>query len=336
MTRLRLFAAVLAAACVAAPAFAQAAGDFYKGKTVYLWIGEAPGGDYDTWGRLVGAHIKDHIPGTPTVVSQNVEGAGGLIALNRMANTAAKDGTVFGNVNRGLPFEPLLGGAGVQFDPRKLNWIGSPELDVIVCTARKDAEVKTLEDLKTKELIVGATGSGADTLTYPQFLQGLLGLKFKIVKGFPGSGPIVLAAERGEVQGLCNSYASVTRQAYYRNGGLNILFQGAETRDPRLANVPTPFDVAKSEEDRQALRLFLDRAAVGRPFVAPGAVPTDRIAILRKAFDETVKDPAFLEAAKKARLNVSPITGQQIAEVIESAYKTPQPVVERTKKLMGR
>jgi len=336
MTRFRVAAAALAALCTAAPVFAQSAGDFYKGKTVYLWIGEAPGGDYDTWGRLVGAHIKEHIPGSPTIVAQNVEGAGGLIAINRLANTAAKDGTVFGNVNRGLPFEPLLGGAGAQFDPRKLNWIGSPELDVIVCTARKDAEVKTLKDLETKELIVGATGSGADTLTYPQFLQGLLGLKFKIVKGFPGSGPIVLAAERGEVQGLCNSYSSVSRQSYYRAGNLSILFQGAETRDPRLADVPTPFDVAKSEEDRQALRLFLDRAAVGRPFVAPPNVPSERIAILRKAFDETVKDPDFLDAAKKAKLNVSPLTGQQIADVIESAYTTPQPVIDRTKKLMGR
>jgi tripartite-type tricarboxylate transporter receptor subunit TctC len=335
MSRFRIAAAALAAICAAAPAFA-AGGDFYKGKTVYLWIGEAPGGDYDTWGRLVGAHIKDHIPGNPTIVAQNVEGAGGLIAINRLAHTAAKDGTVFGNVNRGLPFEPLLGGMGAQFDPRTLNWIGSPELDVIVCTARKDAEVKSLEDLKTKELIVGATGSGADTLTYPQFLQGLLGLKFKIVKGFPGSGPIVLAAERGEVQGLCNSYASVTRQAYYRNGGLNILFQGAEKPDPRLADVPTPFTITKSEEDRQALRLFLDRAAVGRPFVAPPGIPAERVATLRKAFDETVKDPAFIDAAKKAKLNVSPITGQEIAEVIDAAYKTPKPVIDRTKKLMGR
>src|SRR5690242_7442011 len=165
-------AAAAAACCLAAPAFAQT--DFYKGKTVYLWIGEAAGGDYDTWGRLVAQHIKNHLPGNPTIVAQNVEGAGGLTAINRIAHIAPKDGTVFGDVNRGLPFEPLLGGKGALFDPRTLTWIGSPELDVIVCTARKDAPVKTLQDLKTKELIVGATGSGADSLTYPQFLQGLL------------------------------------------------------------------------------------------------------------------------------------------------------------------
>jgi tripartite-type tricarboxylate transporter receptor subunit TctC len=335
MTRLRLAAAAAAAFCIAVPALGQAA-DFYKGRTVYLWIGEAAGGDYDTWGRIVGAHIKDHIPGNPTIVPQNVEGAGGLTAINRIAITAAKDGTVFGDINRGLPFEPLLGGTGVHFDPRTLNWIGSPELDVIVCTARKDAEVKTLKDLETKELIVGATGSGADTLTYPQFLQGLLGLKFKIVKGFPGSGPIVLATERGEVQGLCNSYSSVSRQAYYREGNLNLLFPGSETPDPRIADVPTPFELAKSDSDRQALRLFLARAAVGRPFVAPPGVPADRIAILRKAFEDTMVDPAFVDATKKAKLNLSPITGQQIAAVIEDAYKTPKPVIERTKQLMGR
>jgi tripartite-type tricarboxylate transporter receptor subunit TctC len=336
MTRLSIAAAALAALCAAAPAFGQSTEDFYKGKTVYLYIGEAAGGDYDTWGRVVAQHIKDHLPGNPTIVPQNVEGAGGLTAINRIANVAPKDGTVFGDINRGLPFEPLLGGAGTLFDPRKLNWIGSPELDVIVCTARKDAEVKTLKDLQTKELIVGATGSGADTLTYPQFLQGLLGLKFKIVKGFPGSAPIVLAAERGEVQGLCNSYVSVSRQSMFREGKLNILFQGSEKPDPRLPNVPTPFALAKSDADRQALRLFLARAAVGRPFVAPGGVPADRIAALRKAFDDTMKDPEFVADTKKAKLNVSPITGQQIADVIEEVYKTPQPVIARTKELMGR
>lgn len=341
MTRLRVVAAAfaaigMAAAGAAVPAFAQSAADFYKGKTVYLYIGEAAGGDYDTWGRVVAQHIKDHIPGNPTVVPQNVEGAGGLTAMNRIANVAPKDGTVFGDINRGLPFEPLLGGQGTLFDPRKMNWIGSPELDVIVCTARKDAEVQNLKDLQTKELIVGATGSGADSLTYPQFLQGLLGLKFKIVKGFPGSGPIVLAAERGEVQGLCNSLVSVSRQALFREGKLNIILQGAEKRDPRIPDVPTPFDLAKTEADRQALKLFLARAAVGRPFVAPGGVPADRIAALRKAFDDTMKDPGFVEDTKKAKLNVSPLTGQQIADVIEDVYKTPQAVIDRTKELLAR
>jgi tripartite-type tricarboxylate transporter receptor subunit TctC len=340
MTRLRVAVAALAAlgtaALGAAPAFAQSSADFYKGKTVYLYIGEAAGGDYDTWGRVVAEHIKDHIPGNPTIVPQNVEGAGGMTAINRIANVAPKDGTVFGDINRGLPFEPLLGGVGALFDPRKLSWIGSPELDVIVCTARKDAEVQTMQDLLTKELIVGATGTGADTLTYPQFLQGLLGLKFKIVKGFPGSGPIVLATERGEVQGLCNSYSSVTRQSIFREGKLNILFQGSEKPDPRIANVPTPFALAKTDADRQALKLFLARAAVGRPFVAPGAVPADRVAVLRKAFDDTMKDPAFIADTKKAKLNVSPVTGQQIADVIEDVYKTPQPVIDRTKQLLGR
>jgi tripartite-type tricarboxylate transporter receptor subunit TctC len=334
--RFRAAAVALAALVASGPAFAQSAADFYKGKTVYLYIGEAAGGDYDTWGRVVAQHIKDHLPGSPVIVPQNVEGAGGMTAINRIANVAPKDGTVFGDVNRGLPFEPLLGGTGAQFDPRKLNWIGSPELDVIVCTARKDAPVQTLEDLRTKELIVGATGTGADTLTYPQFLQGLLNLKFKIIKGFPGSGPIVLATERNEVQGLCNSYVSVSRQALFQEGKLNILFQGSEKPDPRLPNVPTPFALAKTDSDKQALRLFLARAAVGRPFVAPGGVPADRIAILRKAFDDTMKDPEFVADTKKAKLNVSPITGQQIADVINQVYTTPPEVIARTKELLSR
>ena len=314
---------------------AQTPEQFYKGKTVYLYIGEAEGGDYDTWGRLVAKHIKDHLPGNPNVVPQNVPGAGGLLALNQIANTVPKDGTVFGDVNRGMPFEPLLGDKAAQFDPRKLTWLGSPELDVIVCTARKDAPVQTMQDLFSKELIIGATGTGADTLTYPEFLQGLLGMKFKIVKGFPGSSPIVVATERGEVQGLCNSYTSVSRQAYYTAGNLTLLFQGSEKPDPRIPNVPVVMSLAKTDADRQALKLFLARAQLGRPFVAPPGIPADRAAALRTAFDATMKDPGFIDDAKKARLNLGPTTGQQLAQVVEDAYKTPPEVIERVVKLMG-
>jgi tripartite-type tricarboxylate transporter receptor subunit TctC len=332
-----LTAALFASALVGAGhGYAQTPEQFYKGKTIFLYVGEAEGGGYDTWGRLVAKHMKDHIPGNPNIVPQNVPGAGGLLALNQIANTAPKDGTVFGIVNRGMPFEPLLGGESTHFDPRKLNWIGSPELDVIVCTARKDAEVKTMQDLFSKELIIGATGTGADSLTYPEFMQGLLGMKFKIVKGFPGSSPIVAATERGEVQGLCNSYISVLNTAYYRDGHLNILFQAALKSDPRLKDVPVATDLAKTDADRLALKLFLARAAIGRPFVAPPNVPADRIAALRTAFDDTMKDPGFVEDTKRARLNLGPLTGQEIAQIIDEAYATPKDVVVRVEKAMGR
>jgi tripartite-type tricarboxylate transporter receptor subunit TctC len=330
-------AAFIGAALVAASAaHAQSPEQFYKGKTVYLYIGEAEGGGYDTWGRLVARHMKDHIPGNPSIVPQNVPGAGGLLALNQIANTAPKDGSTFAIVNRGMPFEPLLGGESTHFDPRKLNWIGSPELDVIVCTARKDAPVKTMQDLFSKELIIGATGTGADTLTYPEFLQGLLGMKFKIVKGFPGSSPIVAAIERNEVQGICNSYNSVANTAYYRDGHLNLLFQAALKADPRIKDVPVATDLAKTDSDRQALKLFLARAAIGRPFVAPAQVPADRVQALRTAFDETMKDPGFIADAKKARLNLGPLTGQELAQIIDEAYATPKDVVTRVEKAMGR
>jgi tripartite-type tricarboxylate transporter receptor subunit TctC len=334
----RLSRAALAAALMlwSGTGFAQTPEQFYRGKTVYLFIGEAEGGDYNTWGRLVAHHIRNHIPGNPNVVPQNVPGAGGLLATNQIANTAPKDGTVFGIINRGMPFEPLLGGESTQFDPRKMNWIGSPEVDVIVCSARKDAPVQKMQDLFTKEFIVGATGSGADSLTYPEFLQGLLGMKFKIVKGFPGSNPIVLAVERNEVQGLCNSYTSISRQALYRDGKLNILFQAAQKADPRIGNVPVATDLAKNDSDRQALRLFLARAAVGRPFVAPPGLPEDRVAALRKAFDDTMQDPALIAEAEKMKLNLGPMSGQEIAKVIDEAYATPKDVVARVVKAMGR
>ena len=337
LTGRALAAAFLGSALLAAgPGLAQSPEQFYKGKTVFLYVGEAEGGGYDTWGRLVAKHMKDHIPGNPTIVAQNVPGAGGLLALNQIANTAPKDGTTFAIVNRGMPFEPLLGGESTHFDPRKLNWIGSPEVDVIVCTARKDAEVKTMQDLFSKELIIGATGTGADSLTYPEFLQGLLGMKFKIVKGFPGSSPIVAATERGEVQGLCNSYNSVANTAYYRDGHLNILFQAALKGDPRIPQVPVATDLAKTDSDRQALKLFLARAAIGRPFVAPPNVPADRVQALRTAFDDTMKDESFIADTKKARLNLGPLTGQEIATIIDESYATPKDVVTRVEKAMGR
>src|SRR5262245_901846 len=163
---------------------AQTPADFYKGKTISLQIGFGVGGEDDLWARAIAKHIGNHIPGNPLMVPQNVPGSGGLLVANRIANTAPKDGTVIGLINRGIPFEPLLGGAGTQFDAAKLNWIGSPSRDTTVCAARRDAEVKTLADLYRKELSVGGTGSGADTAIYPEFLAALLGLKFKLTKGY--------------------------------------------------------------------------------------------------------------------------------------------------------
>ena len=222
-------------------------------------------------------HIGNHIPGNPIVLPQNTPGSGGLLVANRLYNTVPKDGTVLGLINRGIAFEPLLGGQGTQFDALKFNWLGSPGRDTTVCAARKDAAVKTLQDLYSKELTVGGTGSGADTAIYPQFLSALLGMKFKLVKGYQGSHEILLAMERNEVQGICLAYDSLERGTLARTHQINVLLQASLEPDPRLAGIPYGLGFAHTPEERQALQLFFARASVGRPFVAPPGVPADRI-----------------------------------------------------------
>lgn len=332
----RVIAVVLVLLGPAGAAVAQTPAEFYKGKNVNLLIGFGVGGDDDLWARNIAKHLGNHIPGNPTVVPQNVTGAAGLLVANRLYNASPKDGTVFGMINRGIPFEPLLGGPGTQFDVLKMNWIGSPNRDTTVCAARRDADVKTLQDLYARELTVGATGSGADTAIYPEFLSALLGMKFKAVRGYQGSHEIQLAMERNEVQGICLAYDSLARGTLFRGNQLNVLLQAALNPDPRLEGVPYGLDFAHSEDERRALELFFTRAAVGRPFVAPPGLPADRVAALRQAFDATLREPAFRDDAKTLNLNVEPITGQQIADLLARAYQTPPDVVARAMKALGR
>jgi tripartite-type tricarboxylate transporter receptor subunit TctC len=315
---------------------AQTPAEFYKGKNVSLLVGFGPGGEDDLWARTVSRHLTNHIPGNPNVVPVHTPGSGGLLVVNRLYNTAAKDGTVIGMINRGIPFEPLLGGQGTQFDALKINYIGSPGRDTTVCAARKDAPVQSMQELYSKELTVGGTGSGADTAIYPDFLSALLGMKFKLVKGYQGSHEIQLAMERGEVQGICLAYDSLSRGTLARNNQINVLLQAALTPDPRITGAPSVLESAHTADERKALELFFARAAVGRPFVAPPEVPADRIAALRQAFAATLRDPGFLEDAKKQNLNVVPVTGQEMTDIVVNAYKTPPEIVKRTIQALGR
>jgi tripartite-type tricarboxylate transporter receptor subunit TctC len=310
--------------------------EFYAGKTISVLIGFGPGGANDIWARMIAKHLGNHLPGHPRVVPQNSPGAGGLKLMNELYNVSPKDGTVIGLVNRGIPLEPLLGGGGTQFDPLKMNWIGSPDTDTTVCVARKDAQVQTMRDLFTTELLVGATGSGADTAIYPEFLSALLGMKFKTIKGYQGTKEISLAMERKEVEGICVAYDSLMQETLAREGKINILFQAGLKPDPRLKQVPVGTDLARSDDERQTLQLFFARVTLGRPFVAPPGVPVRRVALLRKAFDDTMKDPGLLEEASKQKLAVDAITGQELADIVAAVYKAPQDVVRRTANVLGR
>ena len=307
----------------------------FKGKTVNILIGFGAGGEDDAWAHLIAQHLGKHLPGTPTIVPQNVPGAGSLRVANQIYNVSPKDGTAIGMINRGVPFEPLLGGKGTQFDPLKINFVGSPSIDTTVCAARKDAAVQTMQDLFSKELVVGATGSGADTATYPEFLSRLLGMKFKIVTGYPGSREIGVAMERNEVQAICLAYDSLMRQTLAREGKVNILFQAALQPDPRLKDVPLGTALAHSESDRQALTLFFARVQMGRPFIAPPGLAPDVLQALRQGFADTLRDPAFVETAEKQSLRIKLTSGEEMGRFLAEIYKTPPEVVKRTAQALG-
>lgn len=318
------------------PLAAQTPQDFYAGKTVHMIIGFGPGGGYDLWGRTVARHIGKHLPGRPTVVPQNMPGAGSYVATSHIYTTAAKDGTVLGIIARDAPLGPLTGAPGARFDATKLSWIGSPTRETNVCIAYHTAPVKTVRELRDTPLIVGDTGPGTGTRSYPKALNALLGMKFRLVSGFPSSADVFLAMERGEVEGICESLDSVrTRKPdWIPDKRVTILFQGGVEPSPELKDTPFVLDLADSEEQRQAIAFLYAGQGIGRPFVAPPNIPDDRLKMLRAAFDATMKDPEFIAEAAKNKLDLEPENGEHLAGLIRKIYATPKAVVDRVGELI--
>jgi tripartite-type tricarboxylate transporter receptor subunit TctC len=312
---------------------AQNPADFYKGKTVDLMIGYSVGGGYDVYARLLARHLGKHIPGNPTVVPKNMEGAGSLRLANWLYNVAPKDGTAMGTIGRGTGFDPLLGHKAAQFDGNKFTWIGSANDEVSVCVSwNKPGNVTKFEELYSKQLTVGGTGTAADTDQFPRILNNVLGTKMKIVTGYPGGNDVNLALERGEVDGRCGwSWSSVqsTRPTWVRDKKINILVQLALQKHADLPDVPLVTEQAKTEEQRQILTLIFARQALGRPYLAPPNVPAERAAALRKAFMDTMTDKEFLAEAEKAQLEITPIAGDAVQKLVEDVYRTPFAVVQK-------
>jgi tripartite-type tricarboxylate transporter receptor subunit TctC len=310
------------------PAAAQAP---FAGKTVQVVIGFGPGGGYDTWARTVGRHIGRHLPGNPTVVPQNMPGAGSFVAANHIYNVAPKDGSAIGVIARDAALGPLSKAPGVRFDATKFSWLGTPTKETNVCIAMNTAAVKSAQDLAGKELILGDTGPGTGTRTYPKALNGLLGWKFKLVGGFPASTDVFLAMERGEVEGICESYDSVKNRKpeWIASKRINILLQGGETPHHELKDVPFVLDFAKTPEQKQALQYLYAGQGIGRPFVAPPGLAPERLRMLREAFNATMKDPEFLAEAKRLNLDVEPEDGEHLEGLIKQIYATPEGVIEK-------
>jgi tripartite-type tricarboxylate transporter receptor subunit TctC len=320
------------------PAAAQSAQQPYAGKTVRMVIGFGAGGGYDRWARAIARHIGKHLPGNPTVISQNMPGAGSYVAASYIYAVAPKDGTAIAAIARDAALGPLSGAPGAQFDPLKMSWIGTPTKETNICISYHTAKVKTVQDLFKQELIIGDTGPGTGTRTYPKVLNAMLGTKFKLVGGFKSSVDVMLAMERGEVEGICESYASVWRRHrdWIKDKKVNILFQGgvAPDPDPALKGIPFILDFAKTEEQKSAIRYIYAGQGIGRPFVAPPDLEPGRLNLLRAAFTATMKDPEFLAEAKKSKLDLEPEGGAYLEALIRQIYATPKPLVEKIGELI--
>ncbi len=340
MRAIRLVAA-MAAACVAfvaGAAQAQSVEEFYKGKRLRLIVGGSAGGGYDTYARAFARHYVRYIPGHPSIIVQDMQGAGGMRATNFVASGAVpKDGSVFASTLRTVGTVPLLDPkGGAKYDATKLNWIGSLANETSICVSWHTSPVKTFKDALDHELIVGAS-SGNDTEIYPAVFDNLLGTKFKIVVGYVAVG-INVAMERGEVAGRCAwSWSSLMTQRpdWLRDKKINILAVASSERPPEIpASVPLVTDFAKSDADRRLLDLFFLPQVMGRPYFLPDGVPEDRVAAMRKAFDETVKDPKTAAGFHKARLELSPVSGAQIQTMLARVYATPPEVIARARDAM--
>ena len=327
----------VAIATFASSASAQTPAEFYKGRNVELYIGYSVGGAYDLYARTIARHLGKHIPGNPTIIPKNLEGAGSLRLANWLYNVAPKDGTAIGTIGRGTGFDPLLGSKGAQFQADKFTWIGSANNEVSVCVAWKGSGISKLEDTLSKELIVGGTGQAADTDQFPRILNGVLGTKMRVVTGYTGGNEVGLAMERGEVQGRCGwSWSSVksTRATWVGGKQITILTQLSLAKHPDLPDVPLIIDLAKNDEQRQILKLIFARQSLGRPYLAPPGVPSDRVAILRKAFTDTMADKEFLADADKAQLEITPIAGEAVQKLVADVYQTPAAVAHKAAEIL--
>ncbi len=325
---------LLLATLTAAPsALAEPIADFYRGKTVNVLIGVGVGGEYDIQARLVARHIGKHIPGNPTVVSQNMTGAGGLRMTNYLYGVAAKDGTYIGMIANAFPALQTAGIQGVQFDAAKLQWIGTIAPVVETIATWHSTGVKSIEDVRKRETVIGASARGAITFFYPALMNELLGTKFKIVTGYTGGNQINLAMERGEVEARNNTWSSwkATKAAWLKDKLITVIAQ-AGPKAPDL-DAPSVEGMARNPEDRQLIELVMSGTQLGRP-LATNAAPPERVAALRAAFAATMKDPEFLAEAQKLNFEVDPVQGEAMQRIVEKVLATPKLVAARAKGLL--
>jgi tripartite-type tricarboxylate transporter receptor subunit TctC len=330
-------ALTLALGLIAAPVAADPIADFYKGKSVAMVIGTAAGGGYDFFGRLVARHLGNHIPGNPSVIPNNMPGAGSLRAANYLYEIAPKDGTAIGIITQTVALEEALGTPGVRFKAAEFAWIGRVAANVEVQLLSERSKAKTIQDLMTMEVPVAGTGPGLASVVYPTVLNNILGTKFKVVTGYTGSTEALLAVERGEVDGALTSWSSLktTQKSWIDEKKVNILVQYTLEKHPDLPNVPTVVELAKTPEDRQILALYASGAVVGRSIAATPKLPADRLKALRAAFQAMLKDPAFLAEIEKTKADFDPMSGEELEKVIADSAKMNDAVRDKARAARG-
>ena len=315
----------------------EAVENFYKGKQIILQTGSSPGDGYDLYGRLVSRYISKYIPGKPTILTQYVPSGGSLLLANQFANITPRDGSVFGLFNSGMPTTPLLDPSAAKFDPRKFKFIGSPNLDTHVFIVKGGGPVKRFEDLFERETIVGATAPGSPPFEFPKVTNALLGTKLKLVPGYTGSGSVMLALQRGELDGY-PGMAWVSAKAGYGDmiarKELVVLAQFGFRVHPDLKDVPS-FSTGKTDADRQLFRVLFASQEFGRPFAFPPDTPDDRVQALRKALEDTVKDPEFIAEAAKVKADLGFVSGEQLQKSVETLHATPPEVIARLRAILG-
>ena len=327
----------LAAMAPLTPAKADVA-EFYKGKTVTIIVSTG-GGSYVAIARTIAKHMRDHIPGNPTMISKAMPGAGHVKATNFMYNAAPKDGTYMASVGNSIPQHQVVSGKGVRYDAAKFNWFGSTGISNLMSVVYHTAGVKTIEDVKKKEIIAGGTGAGSGTVLYPTILNNMIGTKFKIIIGYRSASGVDLAMERGEVHARNGySFGSFARAhpTWIKEGKAYFLYQVGLDRSMGPKGVPLMIDLARNDEQREILRLFSRTVALGRPYLAPPGLPADRLAALRAAFAATMKDAKFVAVMKKRHLDLFPQDWKQVTENVVAMINAPKGLISKAKAVMKR
>ncbi|HTK13852.1 MAG TPA: tripartite tricarboxylate transporter substrate-binding protein [Xanthobacteraceae bacterium] len=336
---LRFIAAAIAAFLATWPvaASAQQKSPSFAGKQMRMVIASGAGGGYDAYARVLSRHLKDHLAGTPAMIDQNMPGAAGMTAMNWAYSVAPKDGTVILATYNSLLPEPLYGNPAAKFDPLKFEMIGSISKQQNICVTWHTNPVKTIAQAKDHQIVMAATGTAGDSASMPRILNALLGTKLKVITGYETTQSR-LAVERGEVDGVCGlswSTLKASNPDWIAKKRINVLVQTGAKPHPDLPDVPTLLSLVTTPDDKQVVSLLSFPQEMGRPFLMPPGTPKDIVAAVRHAFDETMKDPAFIADAQKSLLEIDPLTGEQMETLLKTSYAAPKPLVKRAAQISG-